>query len=294
MQKTTAKANTERLYKDVEFLTELKPSRNFENLVSLNKAADYIKSEMEKCGNKTEEQTWTAKGNEYRNIILQYAPEKSKRLIIGAHYDVCCDQPGADDNASAVAGLLETARMIFNEKPDLSYGIDFVAYSLEEPPFFASHEMGSFVHAKSLHESNTEVLGMVCYEMIGYFSDEKDVQQYPAEELKSFYPETADFIIVAGIQRFKDFSENFYKKMKKDSKIDVQLINQLDAGDLVGMSDQRNYWHFNYPALMINDTSFMRNKNYHTPNDTIDTLDFDKMTEVINSSYRAIINLSEF
>ena len=287
------KANTERLYKDVEFLTEINPSRNYLNLDSINKVVEYIKEEFQQMGVSSIEQKWMARKNEYSNIIASYEPLKSKRLIVGAHYDVCGDQPGADDNASAVAGLLETARMIFKNKPELDYGIDFVAYCLEEPPFFGSELMGSYVHAKSLKDDNVEVIGMICYEMIGYFSDEPNSQNFPSPELAALYPDVANFIIVVGIDQHQEFNSKVHQLMSKDSGIDVQLINFPESSGLAGLSDHRNYWTFGYPALMINDTSFIRNPNYHEKSDTIETLDFGKMTEVINSSYKAIVNLHD-
>jgi hypothetical protein len=286
------KANTERLYKDVEFLTEITPSRNYLNLDSIKKVVEYIKKEFEKMEVSSVEQKWIAEKNEYSNLIASYEPLKSKRLIVGAHYDVYGDQPGADDNASAVAGLLETARMIFKNKPELDYGIDFVAYCLEEPPFFGSELMGSYVHAKSLKEDKVEVIGMICYEMIGYFSDESNSQNFPSPELASLYPDVANFIIVVGIDEYQEFNSKVHRLMAKDSEIDVQLINFPGSTGLAGLSDHRNYWTFGYPALMINDTSFIRNPNYHEKSDTIETLDFGKITEVINSSYKAIVNLN--
>lgn len=113
------KANTERVYKDVEFLTSLVPARNFQNLRSLEKSFQYIKEEFEKAGAATEVQSWLAQGEEYKNVIASYNPNSERRLVVGAHYDVCGDQPGADDNGSAVAGLLETARLVFQNKPEI-------------------------------------------------------------------------------------------------------------------------------------------------------------------------------
>ena len=289
----TMKANKTRLYNDVDFLTKISPSRNYLNLDSLKKVVEYIKEEFEVMGISPIEQKWIAEKNEYTNVIASYDPLKSKRLIVGAHYDVCGDQPGADDNASAVAGLLESARMIFESKPELDYGIDFIAYCLEEPPFFGSELMGSYVHAKSLNDDNVDVMGMICYEMIGYFSDEPKSQNFPSPELAALYPDVANFIIVVGIEEYQDFNSKVHRLMSKDSGIDVQLINFPGSSGLAGLSDQRNYWTFGYQALMINDTSFIRNPNYHENSDTIETLDFGKMTEVINSSYKAIINLNE-
>jgi len=288
-------ARKDRLYKDVDFLTLIKPARNFENLDSLQKVCDYLKNELVSIGATPEEQGWLAEGNEYKNITASYNATQKRRLIVGAHYDVAGNQPGADDNASAVAGLLETARLIFTNKPELDYRIDFVAYCLEEPPFFGSDLMGSYMHAKSLHENKADIIGMICYEMIGYFSDKPNSQPFPSPEMARRYPHVANFIIVVGIEKYATFNNKVHRLMKENSAIDVQVINfplsDANAG-LAGLSDQRSYWKFNYPALMINDTAFVRNPNYHQKSDTIDTLDFDKMTEVVNSAYRAIINIA--
>ena len=287
------KANKERLYQHVKFLTDLRPFRNFWNLDSLEKVCDYLKEKTHNCGVSPTEQKWMAKGNEYTNIIATYNPEKSRRLIVGAHYDVCGNQPGADDNASAVAGLLETIRMVFENQPDLDYRIDFVAYCLEEPPFFGTREMGSYVHAQSLKEENAEVIGMICYEMIGYFSDEPGSQKFPHPALASLYPNVANFIIVVGRQENHDFNVKVHELMKEDAGIDVQMIDLPEVSSLAGLSDQQSYWQFDYPALMINDTSFIRNPNYHEETDTIETLDFDKMAEVVNASYKAIVGMNQ-
>ena len=125
-----------RLYIDVEKLTSVDPPRNHTNLSSLNAVADYISDEFSKLDCKVEFQKYTANGYEYKNVLALFGPETGKRIIVGAHYDVCGYQPGADDNASAVAGMLETARLINELKPELKHRIDFAAYTLEEPPYF--------------------------------------------------------------------------------------------------------------------------------------------------------------
>jgi Zn-dependent M28 family amino/carboxypeptidase len=283
-------ASTDRIYKDVEFLTGVSPARNYRHSETLESVCDYLKTEFDGMGAAPEEQTWIADGKPYKNIIASYNTDKQQRLVIGAHYDVCGDQPGADDNASAVAGMLETARLLFAQKPALPYRVDLVAYCLEEPPFFATKSMGSYVHAKSLYDEKVPVIGMICYEMIGYFSDAPGSQNFPSPLLEKLYPSTGNFIIVVGIEQYKDFNEKVYRLMKKGAKIDVQVIS-FSPGigfEYAGLSDQRNYWAFGYPALMINDTSFLRNPHYHQVTDTIDTLDFEKMTEVVNCAYKAI------
>jgi len=285
------KAQKENLYRHVDFLTKIQPWRNYRNLESLKKVCDYLRAEFSSYGYITEDQKWITETREYTNVIASYNSHKTNRLIVGAHYDVCGNQPGADDNASAVAGLLETARLIALYKPEIDYRIDFVAYCLEEPPFFGGKEMGSYVHAKSLHDSGVDVIGMICYEMIGYFSDKPNSQRFPLPEMALIYPHTANFIMVVGVQEYHAFNQKVHQLMQRDSKIDVQVISFPDAEGLASLSDQRNYWKFGWPALMINDTSFVRNANYHELTDTIDTLDFDKMTEVVNSTYRAVIGL---
>ena len=285
------KARRERLYRDVEFLCAIRPYRNYKNLDSLDKASNYISEEFARHAYKPVEQFWEAEGNDYKNIIASYREEKKLRLIIGAHYDVAGDQEGADDNASAVAGLLETARLISENQPALDYGIDFVAYNLEEAPFFTTEKMGSYIHAKSLHDSGVNVLGMICYEMIGYFSDEPGSQKFPSEEVARMYPDTGNYIVVVGIEKCREFNARIHGLMLDSAEVSVERIDFPDSNELAARSDQRNYWTFGYDALMINDTSFMRNPNYHKLSDTIDTLDFEKMTGVVNSCYHAITNL---
>jgi Zn-dependent M28 family amino/carboxypeptidase len=280
----------ERLYHDVAFLTAIMPARNVYHPESLENAASYIESELRKANANPAQQTWQAGEQLYKNIIASYQPEKQNRLIIGAHYDVCGDQPGADDNASAVAGLLELARLLFENNPALDYRIDFVAYCLEEPPYFGTTDMGSYVHARSVYEEGTNVLGMISLEMIGYFSDAPGSQPFPSPELAKQYPDTANFIIVVGIEKFASFTIKIHQLMKQDAAIDVQVIHFPTGESLAGLSDQRNYWKFGYPALMVNDTAFIRNPNYHTQQDTIDTLDFPKMKAVVDAVYNALVN----
>ena len=278
------------LYSYVEKLTSLSPPRNYENIVSLNKAADFIKDEFLKYGYSPIEQKYRIKGIEYKNIIASYGPETAPRFIVGAHYDVAGEQPGADDNASGIAGLLALAELFKKHSPKINFRIDFVAYTLEEPPFFRTEGMGSFVHAKSLHDSKVNVLGMLSLEMIGYYSDASGSQEYPLPFMKLFYPTKADFIGVVG-----NFSSSaLIRHFKNTMKLTAIGVESLKApACLIGVdfSDHMNYWKFGYPAIMITDTAFYRNPNYHSVYDTIHTLNFDRMKEVVKGVYWALINL---
>jgi hypothetical protein len=138
------RADQNRLYADVKFLTSLQPARQYRNPQSLNKAADYIRAAFEKLdASRVTEQGFTADGQPYRNIIFSLGKADAPRIIVGAHYDVCGETPGADDNASAVAGLLETARLLHQFGSSLKYRVDLVAYPNEEPPYFATEHMGT-------------------------------------------------------------------------------------------------------------------------------------------------------
>ncbi len=284
--------NQNELQKHVKFLSELKPARNYKNIQSLNAAAEYIENEFMKYGYSPRLQKYEVKGRQYKNIIAAYGKLNAPVLVIGAHYDVAGDQPGADDNASGVASLLALAQEISQKKPTLPFRIEFVAFTLEEPPFFRSKKMGSYMHAKNLKDTNVNVIGMVSLEMLGYFSSKKDSQDYPIFFMKFFYPSTGDFIAVVSNSENKDFANHFYNQMGKAS-VKVEKLTAPSIFPGVDFSDHLNYWRFGYKALMITDTSFYRNKNYHDIYDTMDTLDFVKMAEVTYGIYSAIINLKK-
>ncbi|MCH2232761.1 MAG: M28 family peptidase [Crocinitomicaceae bacterium] len=280
-----------RLKSCVEYLCSLDPPRNCWNFESLSKCRTYIAQELEGMKYGYELQLWKARGNEYANIITRYGDPSKPKLIVGTHYEVYGNMPGADDNASGVAGLLEILRILKSSKQELDYCIEVVFYCLEEPPFFGTDDMGSYIHAKSLVDSGNEIKGMVCLDMIGYFSDEVDSQNFPTQELSQRYPSTANFIVAVGIKAHETFLNHFYEGMLPKAEIDIQKIAFNDSDGLAGLSDQRNYWNFNIPALMINNTAFLRNANYHQETDLPETLDYKKMAAVVNSVARAIQTL---
>jgi hypothetical protein len=280
-----------RLYADVKWLTSVNPPRHAGNVNSLNQVADRIAALFKTLRCRTEIQPFPVDGQEYRNVIASFGPEGGPRIVVGAHYDVCGDQPGADDNASAVAGLLEIARMLDRQQPSLKYRVDLVAFSLEEPPYFATDHMGSAVHARRIQEQHIPVKAMICLEMIGYFSDKPNSQQFPDERLSQLYPNTGNFIIVVGKTGQEAFTAKIKQLMKQHAQVGVESINLPASMGLAGLSDHRNYWPYGIDAVMINDTSFLRNPNYHKKSDTIDTLDFDKMAEVVKGVYGAVLGL---
>jgi len=280
----------ENLEEHVVFLTSVEPSRNYKNIEALNASATYISEKLTEYQLEPIDQKYDVGGLPYRNIIASVATNNSKRIVVGAHYDVCGSTPGADDNASAIAGLLEIARFAKEHEEQLNYRIDFVAYTLEEPPFFGTTQMGSYIHAQSLKERNVSVKGMICLEMIGFYSSEKKSQQYPLFAMKLLYPNEGNFIAVISNFKSSDFSKRVARHLKK-ANVNVEALKAPSFLTGVDFSDHRNYWNFGYDAVMITDTSFYRNPNYHQSSDTIETINFEKMSEVVKGLCWSILNM---
>jgi len=286
------RADTAHLYSHVFTLVNTPEPRNFEHIDMLDSVARYIAGEFRSYGyGSVTEQTYDVKGNTCKNVIASIGPESTEVIVIGAHYDVCGPQPGADDNASGVAGLLECARLLYDKRDSLRHRIEFAAYSLEEPPFFGTRFMGSYIHASSLADNAIKVKLMICLEMIGYFSNEKKSQSYPLGIMKPFYGSKGDYI--ACVSNFS--SGRFAKKLDGifNRQTTLRSIALVAPGFLTGIdfSDHRNYWGYKMKALMITDSAFYRNRNYHTTDDTVATLNFEKMAQVVNGTVSFVLQL---
>ena len=285
--KPVVQSNRKRLEADVKALASQFPTRSIEDIETLNKAADYIKSQFTSVTDRVEEQRFNYDGREYRNIICSFGPKDAPRIIIGAHYDVAgLHNPGADDNASGIAGVLELARMLSKEQPDLKHRVDLLAYTLEEPPYFNTPAMGSFMHANQLASAKVKVRLMVSAEMIGYFTDREDSQNYPVSILKWIYPSKGNFVGVVGLLFDRYLVARTKKLLRVTKELPVYSINAPRLVQGVDFSDHRNYWKFNFPAVMVTDTAFFRNPNYHSPSDTPNTLDYERMSKVVDGLYR--------
>ncbi|KXH83706.1 hypothetical protein AU378_14395 [Chryseobacterium kwangjuense] len=248
-----------------------------------------MQQNFSKYGDSTTFQEYPVDDKIYKNVITSFGMENKKRIIIGAHYDVCGDQQGADDNATGVTALLELARMLKGQK--LNYRIDLVAYTLEEPPYFRTENMGSYIHAKYLKDHHIKVYGMASVEMIGYFREEKDSQSYPLGVLSWVYGNKGDFITLVKKFGAGDFVNNFTTHFKEANQIKTETFTAPKFVKGTDFSDHLNYWKFGYSALMITDTSFFRNKNYHETTDTLETLDLPRMTRVIDGIFLSLIHL---
>jgi len=278
-----------RVKNDLTTITQTEKSRNYQHIKTLDTVAAYIKEELTKVCDSVAYQKYSVNKNEYKNVIASIGLQHKERIIIGAHYDVFGDSEGADDNASGVAGLLELARLLSKEK--LDYRIDFVAYTLEEPPFFRTKQMGSYIHANYLFQHKIPVKGMICLETIGYYNEEPNSQEYPIKGMNLIYGNTGDFITVVQNEHSGKFGSQLENLMQEQNLISTKAFKGTSALPGVDFSDHLNYWNFDYKAVMITNTAFYRNKNYHKKGDILKTLDLKKMNLVIEELYLAIKNI---
>jgi hypothetical protein len=263
--------------------------RSHAHPANLDRAADYIAAQLRATGARTDEQRYEVEGRTYRNVIARFGPEQGPLLVIGAHYDSWDDTPGADDNASGVAGLLELARVLATHPPPGA--VELVAFSLEEPPFFRSEHMGSMRHARALREQGREVRLMLSLEMIGYFDDSPGSQRYPVGALGLLYPDAGDFIALVGAYRDFGLMRRVKSLFKGASSVPTVSINAPAFVQGVDFSDHASYWRHGMPAIMATDTAFLRNPNYHGRADTADTLDYARMAQVVRAACAVAMKL---
>ena len=282
------KADTNLIKQHLTTITKREKARHFANPEVLDSVASYIYQEFEKSADSVYYQTYSANGTIYRNVIAVFGSSNQKRIIVGAHYDVCGNQEGADDNGSGTVALLELSRMLKGK--DLKNQIELVAFTLEEPPFFRTDYMGSAIHAKSIEPIKDQVLGMISLEMIGYFSDKKNSQEYPLGILKWFYGGKGNYITLVRKNTAGKFVKRFIRNYKKTKQIRTKKFAAPRSLPGIDFSDHLNYWNLGIDALMITDTSFYRNKNYHKETDTMETLDFCRMAKVIDASYQVLVS----
>ncbi|WP_207385184.1 M20/M25/M40 family metallo-hydrolase [Legionella beliardensis] len=259
---------------------------------NLRDAAHYIENVFTNLGYQVTSQDYLVHNKPVKNIIVELKGTMNAHeiIIIGAHYDTVFGSPGADDNGSGVAALLELARLIKGQQTKRT--IRFVAFVNEEPPFFQTPHMGSFYYAKSLKEKNEKVVAMLSLESIGYYDLEKKSQHYPFP-FSYFYPNTGDFIgFVANIAS-RPLLSQVISSFRKHASFPSEGVAAPSAITGVGWSDQWAFWQQGYLALMITDTALFRNPNYHLASDLPNTIDYSRLARVINGLSAAILDLSE-
>jgi hypothetical protein len=286
----SGKVDPERLARVVRLLSEEFTPRDHLHPGNLQRVAAFIRNEMERTGAAVTEQRFEVGDRTYSNVLAAFGPDSGERVVVGAHYDVWEEFPGADDNASGVAGLLEIGRLLGAEAP--AGRVELAAYALEEPPHYAEKTMGSAVHAAGLRARGVRVRAMIALEMIGYFDDRPGSQRFPVPFLGWIYPREGNFIAVVGKLGQGWIVRRVKEAMQEASPLPVHSINAPRLVPGIDFSDHRNFWDAGYPAVMITDTAFYRNPNYHSAGDTADTLDYRRMGQVIDGVHAAVRSLA--
>ena len=243
---------------------------------ALAAARSYVERSFAEAGLQPRLQHFQVEGRGFANVLAEVrgAGRGGRLLVVGAHYDTVRGTPGADDNASGVATVVELARLALRRRPLLD--VVFAAFPLEEPPFFGSDAMGSRVYARSLARSPASVAGMLSLEMVGYYRDEPGSQELPFAWMRRLYPDRGNFIAVAGNLRSRGLVSRVARGLRRAGRLPVESV-ALPFVPGVDLSDNWSFWQEGYPAAMVTDTSFFRNPHYHRASDLPETLDYRTM-----------------
>ena len=282
-----------RLYEHIGFLTRVVGERSFRLPQNLERAGGYVGEALRDSGLKVHREGYPCGNLETANWVARLEGEArdGRHFLLGAHYDTVTGTPGADDNASAVAVLLETARCL-RDIPGLDDTVSFVAFALEEPPFFGTRSMGSRVHAEYLKRRGERLDGMLCLEMVGYTCGVPGCQGYfPLVKplLGSMARDVRDYIAIVGSTGSAGLSREVAQAFRGNPDLPVLKLTIPFRGRLipqVRQSDHSAFWDLGYSAVMITDTAYYRNPHYHRATDRMETLDFDFMARLVESLVR--------
>jgi Zn-dependent M28 family amino/carboxypeptidase len=259
---------------------------------NLERAKEYIKQEFKNYGYEPQEMIYYLEGKPFRNIIaIKKGTQSDKIIIVCSHYDSVWGSPGADDNASGVAGLLELSHLTFKE--NLNKTIKFIATTCEEPPFYFTESMGSFQYAKEAKKNKEDIEAVICLESIGFYSNKKNSQSYPLF-FNLFYPDKGNFIAIVSNLGSRHLLKRIVKEFKKVSDFPLEYLSAPTIlAPAISFSDHWSFWRFGYKAVMVTNTAFYRNPYYHTQDDTPEKLDYESMAKVVEGLYGVLLNLSQ-
>jgi len=280
-------ARTGEIQRHIHFLSRISPARTWDNPDSLKRVAAYIYGRLKDHGLPARYQVYRAGGYRYRNVIGSAGNSDRPLVVVGAHYDVCTPQPGADDNASGVAALLELSRLVGKSPGPLgAFELQLVFYPLEEPPFFGTASMGSAVHARYLKRKGREVRFMLSVDMIGYFSPAPSPPPRVRKILGSRKLEKGNATALLGLHRDRGLLEQGARLIHRGSAVQVlpmAVSRNFPGGD---WSDHRNYWALGIPAIFLTNYFVCPNPGYHSPEDTMESVDCRRIASLTDGILR--------
>ncbi|HYI63941.1 MAG TPA: M28 family peptidase [Allosphingosinicella sp.] len=249
---------------------------------SLERAAVHIEGTLQALGYQIHRQPFQADGQQVRNIevVIEPATAGAATLVVGAHYDSCCDAPGANDNGTGTAAVLELARLLADLRGRAAIRIRLVLFVNEEPPIFQTDLMGSLVYANRLQRSGENVLGMLSLETLGFYSEAEGSQHYPPP-LGMLYPGKGNVVAFVGSTSSRRFVRRTIKSFRALTPFPSE--GGTAPGFIQGI-DWSDHWSFErvgIPALMVTDTGPFRYPHYHSPADTADAIDYDRLARIV-------------
>jgi Zn-dependent M28 family amino/carboxypeptidase len=274
-----------RLRQHVEMLAGTIGERNIWKYAALNRAAEYIEAQLTAAGYTPERQTFEVSKLPVSNVeaALIGTDRPDEIVVLGAHYDSVPGCPGANDNGSGIAALLDLADRFSRHHPRRRT-VRFVAFVNEEPPFFRTGQMGSVVYANAARTRGDRIVGMLALETMGCFSDMKGSQTYPAP-IASFYRDVGNFIGFVANVRSAPLLWKARRAFRRHTSFPLQTAALPASVPGVGWSDHWAFWQAGYRAMMITDTAPFRYRWYHTGNDTADKIDYDRLAVVVDGVY---------
>ncbi len=269
------------LKRDVKVLSEKIGIRNYQNYQNLVAAKDYLTKELTTAGYRVKNLDYSIENKIYTNLEVELpgTTRADEILVIGAHYDSAFTSPGANDNGTGAAAILALAREFAKTKPLRT--LRFVEFTNEEPPYFWTDSMGSVVYAHQAKQRGDKIVGMFSLETLGYYSDKADSQKYPPP-LNLLHPNRGNFVGFVSNIESRELLRNTMRSFRALAKFPSEGAALPNALPGVGWSDHWAFWQQGYQAVMITDTATFRYPHYHTLDDTIDKIDFEKLARVVS------------
>ena len=274
---------------DVEKLGGEIGERNMIRYAQLDATTQFIEKCFFDAGLQPRRDTYELEGHACHNIEVEIRGARPEIVLVGAHYDSVFGAPGANDNGSGVAAILALARRFSGKTNEKT--LRFVAFVNEEPPFFQTPQMGSFVYASRCKSRGDQITAMISLETIGYFSDAPNSQIYPVRGLGIFYPRVGNFIGFVGNLHSRPLLRRMLSTFRAQEKIPSEgaALPSFIAG--VAWSDQWSFWQHGYPGIMVTDTAPFRYPHYHRSSDTPDKLDYDRFALVVSGIEQVVREL---
>lgn len=279
------------LLAEVSYLSVTIGDRSLPHPQSLQAAKDYLISNLREQGYAVVERPYSVNGEKVSNleVILPGTNGALGQVIVGAHYDSVAGTVAANDNGTGVAAVLEIARLMRQVK--FRRTVRLVLFVNEEPPYFQTAKMGSRVYAHQLRQEGVPISAMLSLETIGYYSDEPGSQKYPPV-LNLFYPSKGNFITFVGNTESRRLVRESIRDFRESTRFPSEGIAAPDHWPGIGWSDQWSFWQEGYPGVMVTDTAPFRYPYYHTTNDTIDKINFDRTARVVEGIRKVVEQLA--